>query len=98
MIYVHACDTCKVTWEVERKVDQRNDPLPCAQCGKDTRRLITSVPLIFADSGFPGNDMKPNSPGGPRVGRKLSFKEQEYVAQKYPDSLVKKHPDDLIGR
>jgi putative FmdB family regulatory protein len=96
MIYEHACDACKIKWDVVRNVDQRNDPLPCAQCGGETRRVITSVPVIFADSGFPGNDMKPNAPGGPRVGRKMSFKEQEYVAKNYPESLNRTHPDDLM--
>lgn len=87
MIYQYLCDKCNIAWEVHRKVDERDNPLPCAECGGGTRRPITGVPIIFNDSGFPSNDMRAAYKGGPTIGRKLSFKEQEMVARMYPDAV-----------
>ena len=39
MIYEYHCEKCGITVEKVRKVEQRNDPAYCTDCGKEMARV-----------------------------------------------------------
>ena len=86
--YVYRCKTCKTDWQRVFKIKSKPPRIKCPVCPREYAfSVITAIPVIFTDRGFPGNDMKNLVSGvsAGSVGNKPSHKEMEYIEKKYPD-------------
>jgi len=49
MIYVYRCAHCDTDTEIERKIDERDDPAICAVCGNWMKRVfVTPMAQVWA--------------------------------------------------
>ncbi|RMF49324.1 MAG: zinc ribbon domain-containing protein [Bacteroidetes bacterium] len=53
MIYRYQCHGCGVEFEARRPIEQRNDPLPCPECGVMTGMRVFVAPFVM-DRPFTG--------------------------------------------
>lgn len=56
--YDFKCSTCGSVCEVSRSATD-DSPVPCPECGAETRRVFTPVGVHFKGSGFHNTDYKP---------------------------------------
>ena len=58
-IYEYECNHCSFRFERKRKFSE-NTPVSCPQCGNNTQRIFSPVPIIFKGSGFYSTDSRQN--------------------------------------
>ena len=58
-IYEYECNHCSFRFEQKQKFSE-NGPVPCPQCGGNTRRIFSPTPIIFKGSGFYSTDSRQN--------------------------------------
>lgn len=56
-VYEYECPRCKLRLELKRGFDEES-PVACPQCGSNTRRIFSPVPVIFKGSGFYSTDSR----------------------------------------
>ena len=59
-IYEFECTCCPARFELKRGFHDEK-PVPCPSCGGKTRRVFSSVPIIFKGSGFYVTDSRGGS-------------------------------------
>ena len=60
--YDFRCIECETVCEVTRPVGA-TDPVPCPECGGDTKRVFSPVGVVFKGSGFHNTDYRSTSEG-----------------------------------
>ena len=58
-IYEYECDRCSFQFELRQDFNE-NTPVSCPQCGGNTQRIFSPVPIIFKGSGFYSTDSRGN--------------------------------------
>ncbi|HHJ99015.1 MAG TPA: zinc ribbon domain-containing protein [Actinobacteria bacterium] len=67
--YDYRCTKCGLDFEVNRSITDR-EPVSCASCGSDAKRVFSPVGVVFKGSGFHNTDYrtrpkeKESSPSG----------------------------------
>jgi putative FmdB family regulatory protein len=68
-IYDYECEQCFLRFEL-KKLFGEDGEASCPQCGSNSKRLFSSVPIIFKGPGFYVNDSKQNKlPAEDSVGK-----------------------------
>lgn len=47
MVYLYACSKCGERIELERKVQERDNPVTCNRCGSPCKRLFVPTTNLF---------------------------------------------------
>ncbi len=58
-IYEYECTRCSSRFDQKQSFNE-NTPVSCPDCGGDTRRVFSPVPIIFKGSGFYVTDSRDN--------------------------------------
>ena len=58
-IYEYECPRCAFQFELRRSFSE-NNLVSCPQCGCDTQRIFSPVPIIFKGTGFYSTDYRGN--------------------------------------
>ena len=95
MIYEYGCDPCDRTWDVMRRVADRDAPSSCPQCKREGTRRVTSCGIIFMEAYFPSNDFKEGA-FWRQDGRAMSFHEHEFLDREASDDAAAA-PDTCVN-
>lgn len=59
-VYEYECSSCSSRFELKRSFSE-DGPVSCPECGGETQRIFSPVPVIFKGSGFYSTDHRRSS-------------------------------------
>lgn len=87
-IYEFECNGCSSRFEIKRSFSE-SGPVCCPQCGSDTRRIFSPVPIIFKGPGFYVTDSRDNHNPASYEGNKEKPKDADTKAADSKDTDTK---------
>lgn len=87
MRYDFHCPSCKLTFEIVRKMAEAGDPTDCPDCGAQAQRVFGVPPVQYKASGFYATDyFKDNTFAGSK---------QDWIRKNYEKQTGEKAPDPI---